>query len=187
VRAHTTGAEDTRCWTHGIRKRWPLHSPALPRTLPFSARSPFLRAVTGMNPRVDLGGYLTAHILPELSVAVSPAVDPSNPAAGAGAAAYAAAAVNELPIAKAAALKFITTFRAQFSREQLVALLPMVVPFAGANSFVVHTYAANCFERVLTIKDKKQESSEWGRGAHTAQPRITACTARGLSVLDFPA
>jgi hypothetical protein len=115
-----------------------------------------------MNPRVDLGGYLTAHILPELSVAVSPAVDPSNPAAGAGAAAYAAAAVNELPIAKAAALKFITTFRAQFSREQLVALLPMVVPFAGANSFVVHTYAANCFERVLTIKDKKQESSECG-------------------------
>jgi exportin-2 (importin alpha re-exporter) len=113
--------------------------------------------VTGMNPLVDLGAYLTSHILSELSTA---AAAPAN--------------VNVMPIVKAACLKFITTFRAQFTREQLLALLPMVVPFAGATSYVVHTYAANCVEKILTIKDKVPKPGAVGPVAVTiSQSRLS--------------
>lgn len=104
--------------------------------------------VTAVVESVRLLDYLSTHIVPELASAVAPA------AAGAGA----ASKIDEAPITKAAALKFLTTFRAQFGRAELVAMLPLVMPFAGARSCVVHTYAAVCVEKALTVKDRVQTS-----------------------------
>lgn len=102
--------------------------------------------VTAVVESVRLLDYLGTHIVPELTAAAA--------AGGAGA----ASKIDEAPITKAAALKFLTTFRAQFGRPELVAMLPLVMPFAGARSCVVHTYAAVCVEKALTVKDRVQTS-----------------------------
>jgi hypothetical protein len=89
-------------------------------------------AATNINPLVNLGEYLTMHILPELE----------------------ATSINDRPIVKAACIKFIATFRAQFTAEHLTALLPMLIPFTGSSNFVVHTYAATAIERLLLVRDR---------------------------------
>jgi len=110
--------------------------------------------VTDLNPAVDLAGYLSAHIIPELSVTD--------------------AGINELPIVKAACLKFVATFRSQFSTDQLVALLPMLIPFVGSTNVVVHTYAAAAIERLLMVKDKSTTTDAAGLVvATTTTPRIS--------------
>nr|GMC95577.1 Exportin-2 [Ipomoea batatas] len=61
--------------------------------------------------------------------------------------------VNAFPILKAGALKFFTMFRNQISKPIALALLPDVVRFLGADSNVVHSYAASCIEKLLLVKD----------------------------------
>lgn len=110
--------------------------------------------VTDLNPAVDLAGHLSAHIIPELSVTD--------------------AAINELPIVKAACLKFVATFRSQFSNDQLVALLPMLIPFVGSTNVVVHTYAAAAIERLLMVKDKTTTTDATGLViSTTTTPRLS--------------
>ena len=55
-------------------------------------------------------------------------------------------------ILKADAIKFLTLFRGQISREQCVQLLPACVAALGSPANVVHSYAATCIERLLTSK-----------------------------------
>lgn len=55
---------------------------------------------------------------------------------------------------QAACIKFVATFRSQFTAEQLEVLLPMLIPFTGAESYVVHTYAASAIERLLMVRDR---------------------------------
>ncbi|XP_068667006.1 exportin-2-like [Aristolochia californica] len=64
--------------------------------------------------------------------------------------------VNALPMLKADALKFFTTFRAQISKPVSLALIPDVIRFLGSESNVVHSYAANCVEKLLLVKDEGQ-------------------------------
>ena len=45
------------------------------------------------------------------------------------------------------------------------ALLPLLVPFMGASSFVVHTYAAAAIERMLTVRDAAPAGAGAGAGA----------------------
>ena len=88
-----------------------------------------------VNELVNLGDFLRGHILPEMTLP-----RPSS--------------VDERPIVKAASIKFIATFRAQFGKDELAALLPLLVPFAGASSYVVHTYAASAVERLLLLRER---------------------------------
>jgi exportin-2 (importin alpha re-exporter) len=90
--------------------------------------------VTSVNELVSLGDFLSRHILPELQLPIQ-------------------ANLDDRPIAKAAAIKFIATFRGLFNQEQLHGLLPLLVPFMQAKSFVVHTYAAEAIERILNVKN----------------------------------
>ena len=55
------------------------------------------------------------------------------------------------PVLKAAALKFTTIFRQQLASP---AVLPVLLPALVSESVVVHTYAANCLERTLVIRDQ---------------------------------
>lgn len=64
------------------------------------------------------------------------------------------------PVLKAAALKFTSIFRRQLASKEL---LPVLVPALAAPSVVVHSYAANCLERVLVLRDPT-----------TRQPRLAA-------------
>ncbi|KAG6546655.1 hypothetical protein Mapa_011844 [Marchantia paleacea] len=61
--------------------------------------------------------------------------------------------VNSLPLLKADALKFMTTFRSQVPKAVALQLL---IRFLVAESNVVHSYAASCIEKMLAMKDGKQ-------------------------------
>jgi exportin-2 (importin alpha re-exporter) len=64
--------------------------------------------------------------------------------------------VSARPIIKASAIKFVSTFRNQFSTEQLTALMPLLIAHLASPSVVVHTYAAFAIEKILTVKVKVQ-------------------------------
>ena len=58
------------------------------------------------------------------------------------------------PVLKATALKFVSVFRKQFSREDLVQLLPLLIMHLASPVVVVHTFAAYSIERLLFTKDE---------------------------------
>mmetsp|Transcript_36288 Transcript_36288/g.87897 ORF Transcript_36288/g.87897 Transcript_36288/m.87897 type:complete len:977 (+) Transcript_36288:29-2959(+) len=57
------------------------------------------------------------------------------------------------PMVKATALKFVCTFRKQFTREQLISLLPLLIAHLGSPSIVVHTLAGYGIERILMTSE----------------------------------
>mmetsp|Transcript_114882 Transcript_114882/g.199027 ORF Transcript_114882/g.199027 Transcript_114882/m.199027 type:complete len:964 (+) Transcript_114882:72-2963(+) len=57
-------------------------------------------------------------------------------------------------VLRASCLKFVTVFRNQLPREQIGAILPAVCGHIQAQSPVVHTYAAICIEKLLTVRDR---------------------------------
>lgn len=57
-------------------------------------------------------------------------------------------------ILKADAIKFVSTFRSQLSVEIMDQLFPQLLNCMDPSQFVVHTYAAACVERLLTVKEE---------------------------------
>ncbi|PPD92583.1 hypothetical protein GOBAR_DD10496 [Gossypium barbadense] len=76
--------------------------------------------------------------------------------------------VNGFPMLKAGALKFFTTFRGLIQKPVAFQLFPDLVRFLGAESNVVHSYAASCIEKLLLVKD------EGGKARYTSAD-ITPC------------
>ena len=64
--------------------------------------------------------------------------------------------VNGFPMLKAGALKFFTMFRNHIPKQFAVQLFPDLIRFLGAESNVVHSYAAGCIEKLLLVKDGGQ-------------------------------
>lgn len=62
-------------------------------------------------------------------------------------------AVNERPILKADALKFVTTFRSQLPQQTLLALLQPCTALLASEAVVVHSYAATAIERFLALRE----------------------------------
>lgn len=60
--------------------------------------------------------------------------------------------INKNPILKADAIKYLMVFRSQLPREVLVSSLPHLMRYLTAESFVVHTYAAHCIERLFMVR-----------------------------------
>lgn len=60
------------------------------------------------------------------------------------------------PVVKAAAIKFVATFRFQFSREQLIEMIKLLIPFYQSPVVVIHTYAAYATERILFTQESMQ-------------------------------
>ena len=92
--------------------------------------------VTGVNEHVSLADMLRAHVLPEL-----------------------AGGADERPLARAACIKFVTSFRGLFGRDELHTLLPLLAQLLGSKHYVVHTYAAAAIERILSLKEPKLVTS----------------------------
>ncbi|KAK8954305.1 Exportin-2 [Platanthera zijinensis] len=81
---------------------------------------------------VDVGSFFTSFVVPELR----------------------RQGVKECAILQASTLKFFTVFREQIPKHTTIALLPDVINFLRASSNVVHSYAANCIEKLLLVKDR---------------------------------
>lgn len=64
------------------------------------------------------------------------------------------------PMVKATALKFVCTFRKQFTREQLISLLPLLITHLGSSSVVVHTLAGYSIERILMTSEQDQATGK---------------------------
>jgi exportin-2 (importin alpha re-exporter) len=64
--------------------------------------------------------------------------------------------VNAQPLLKADALKFLTTFRYQIPKTSALSIMPHLMKFLLCESNVVHSYAANCIEKMLLVKDGRQ-------------------------------
>jgi exportin-2 (importin alpha re-exporter) len=67
------------------------------------------------------------------------------------------------PVVKATSIKFVSVFRKQFTRENLVQLLPLLIAHLASPIVVVHTFAAYTIERILLAKDDT-----------TKQPKISS-------------
>eukprot|EP00904_Undaria_pinnatifida_P010098 jgi/Undpi1/6218/HiC_scaffold_20.g08702.m1 len=62
--------------------------------------------------------------------------------------------VNARPIVRADCIKFVYTFRNQFTVDVLMALMPLLISHLASEHTVVVTYAAMAIERILAVKDK---------------------------------
>eukprot|EP00742_Colponemidia_sp_Colp-10_P007911 GILJ01008535.1.p1 GENE.GILJ01008535.1~~GILJ01008535.1.p1 ORF type:complete len:917 (+),score=160.70 GILJ01008535.1:233-2983(+) len=61
--------------------------------------------------------------------------------------------IDEKPILKADCLKFVTLFRATLPAEALQALVPELARFLTSPLYVLHSYAAICLERIMTVRE----------------------------------
>ncbi|GJN90916.1 hypothetical protein Rhopal_003930-T1 [Rhodotorula paludigena] len=88
------------------------------------------QGVTSTNALVDVIKFFSDHVLADLQAAPG----------------------SIHPVVQADAIKFLFTFRMQLTKEQLLSVLPLLVPHLQNPSFVIHTYAALTIERILFIK-----------------------------------
>ena len=86
--------------------------------------------VSQVNDGVNVMDFFSGHILTELQ-------EPD---------------MNCRPMVKATCIKFVSTFRNQFTKEQFGALMPLLIAHLGSPHVVVHTYAAAAIEKMLTSK-----------------------------------
>ncbi|CAM9656674.1 unnamed protein product, partial [Chrysoparadoxa australica] len=90
------------------------------------------QGVSSVNPFVNVMELFGQHVLPEL-------MDHAQ--------------VNTRPVVRADCIKFISTFRGQFSVEQLKSLMPLLIAHLNSESVVVQTYAAVALERIQMVRD----------------------------------
>lgn len=90
-----------------------------------------MKGATQINPLVPINDFLNTQILQQLSNQD----------------------VNALPVVKADSLKFLCLFRQHLPKEQFQRFFPLVINMLKAEQRVVHTYAAWCIERILSVKD----------------------------------
>ncbi|KAI3416776.1 Importin N-terminal domain-containing protein [Psidium guajava] len=91
--------------------------------------------------------------------------------------------VNEFPMLKAGALKFLTLFRSQIPKGITLQLFPNVVSYLSSESNVVHSYAASCIEKLLLVRD------EGGKARYTSadiSPFLVAMMNNLFTALRFP-
>uniref|UniRef100_UPI0035900396 exportin-2 n=1 Tax=Myxine glutinosa TaxID=7769 RepID=UPI0035900396 len=89
--------------------------------------------ITQANELVNLTDFFVANILPDIR---SPNV-------------------NQFPVLKADAIKYVMIFRSQLPKEQLVSALPLLIAHLEAESAVVQTYAAHALERIFMLRVAK--------------------------------
>uniref|UniRef100_A0A1A9VIB6 Exportin-2 n=1 Tax=Glossina austeni TaxID=7395 RepID=A0A1A9VIB6_GLOAU len=61
--------------------------------------------------------------------------------------------INEVPVLKSAALKFVMVFRSLLGQQTLLICMPHLIRHLAAESVVVHSYAACAIERILAMRD----------------------------------
>lgn len=65
--------------------------------------------------------------------------------------------INELPVLKADALKFVMTFRSLLGAPVMLACIPQLIRHLKSESVVVHSYAACSIEKILVLKSSDNQ------------------------------
>ncbi|GAB1609148.1 exportin-2 [Argonauta hians] len=92
--------------------------------------------------------------------------------------------VNAQSILKADALKYVMIFRTQLQREALLDCIQHIIRHLSAVSPVVHTYAAHCIERLLTVKNAQNTAMI---STADIQPFGNDLLLGLFNILNFPA
>lgn len=87
---------------------------------------------TQTNQLVNLLEFFGSHVLPELQAAMQP---------------------NAQPILVADAIKFVSTFRVQLPATAYAQVVPLLTHLLTHRQPVVHTYAAQALDRMLTVRE----------------------------------
>ena len=67
--------------------------------------------------------------------------------------------INEMPVLKTDALKYIIIFRNQLPvNEILLAMMPHIIRHLSSPIVVIHSYSAICIEKILTLRDPNNMS-----------------------------
>mmetsp|Transcript_61393 Transcript_61393/g.73848 ORF Transcript_61393/g.73848 Transcript_61393/m.73848 type:complete len:977 (+) Transcript_61393:114-3044(+) len=111
---------------------WRAKDVAIYLMLAVAIKAESAMGVSLTNEKINVMEFFASHIVPELQDA-----DHSS-----------------RPMVKATALKFVTTFRCQFSIDHLKVLIQLLIGHLGSESIVVHTYAAIGIEKILTLTHK---------------------------------
>ncbi|TYZ61665.1 hypothetical protein PybrP1_010664 [[Pythium] brassicae (nom. inval.)] len=143
---------------------WALKDVSINLVIALSAlKQSRLRGVSEVNPRVPVMEFFLSEVLPELSRASSQQAS---------------------LILKADAIKFVSTFRSQLGVEIMDQLFPLLLQCMDPSQFVVHTYAAACIERLLTVKDEAGGALRFSR-AHLA-PYLGPLLQHVFGILEQP-
>ena len=118
--------------------------------------------VSETNDGVNVMDFFTNHIFPELQ-------DSSH---------------TSRKVVKATCLKFVTTFRNQFTREQLVSLMPLLITHLGSPIIVVHTFAAYAIERILVAKENFQGDKRPKVGSAELKPFLEPLFTGLFSIVE---
>eukprot|EP00934_Nitzschia_sp_Nitz4_P009244 Nitzschia sp. Nitz4//scaffold21_size171442//24428//27509//NITZ4_002145-RA/size171442-processed-gene-0.41-mRNA-1//-1//CDS//3329542363//9234//frame0 len=113
--------------------KWAAKDTAIHLMLGIAIRLESHRGVSELNPNVNLIEFFSSQVFPELQ-------DSNH---------------SNRPVVKATALKFVCTFRKQFTKEQLKALMPLMISHLSSPSVVVHTLAAYGIERALMCTEEE--------------------------------
>jgi exportin-2 (importin alpha re-exporter) len=96
-----------------------------------SIRRESAQGVSEVNQAVNVMEFFQSQILPELQ-------DPN---------------LSARPVLKATSIKFVTVFRNQFMKQDLVVMMPMLIAHLSSPVVVVHTFSAYAIERILLTKE----------------------------------
>jgi exportin-2 (importin alpha re-exporter) len=89
------------------------------------------------------------------------------------------------PVVKAAAIKFVCTFRNQFTTDDLVLLLPVLISHLNSPVVVVHTFSAYAIERILTAKqDLPDRKSPRKMGSNNLKPFLEPLFNGLFAIID---
>lgn len=119
--------------------KWASKDAAIHLVLGISIRSESVaNGVSMVNDKVDIMGFFTTNILTELR-------DTNQ---------------SYSPMLKSSVIKFVSTFRNQFSKDDMAALMPLLISYLSSPSVVVHTYAAAAIDKFLITKETTENGSK---------------------------
>jgi exportin-2 (importin alpha re-exporter) len=135
-------------FTNNPNGKWASKDAAIHLMMGIAIRRESSLGVSELNDAVNLMDFFQSQILPELQ-------DPNH---------------SNRPVVKATAIKFVSVFRQQFTREHLTQIMPMLIAQLGSPAVVVHTFAAYAIERILYTKETINGKKHPKFGAADLQP-----------------
>lgn len=94
--------------------------------------------------------------------------------------------LNELPVLRADALKYLITFRNQLSvKETWLPIMPQLIRHLSSPVTVIHSYAANCIEKLLTMRSPTNKLLPLVN-ADEVEPFAQSLILNLLNVFQFP-
>ena len=119
---------------------------------------------TSTNQLVNIADFFAQHVQPELQ----------------------SADLEAVPVLKADAIKFLTTFRSLLPPELLLSMLPVLGNLLGCQANVVHTYAADAIERILALRAPREQGGGTKLQAAQVAPLAAALLERLFGALALP-